>query len=232
MKVIYRVSDTGYNKVKPNYINNETCLRNATGVFKNADWLIIADNVSKETSDMVEQYNDPPSVLEINYVSVGHGAGTFNLALDIALTYDDDEIVYFVENDYIHKPGSHEIITEGFELGASFVSLYDHPDKYLDPSRGGNPHCEGGGEDTKVYLTDSCHWKITNSTTMTFAAKVSTLKRVESILRKHTDTAHPNDFQMFLELREQGELLITPIPGYATHGETAWLSPLTDWSKI
>ena len=29
-----------------------------------------------------------------------------------------------------------------------------------------------------------------------------------------------------------GELLITPIPGYATHGETAWLSPLTDWSKI
>ena len=41
-----------------------------------------------------------------------------------------------------------------------------------------------------------------------------------------------NDFQMFLELREHNELLITPIPGYATHGETAWLSPLTDWSKI
>jgi hypothetical protein len=37
---------------------------------------------------------------------------------------------------------------------------------------------------------------------------------------------------MFLELREMGELLITPLPGYATHGETAWLSPLTDWSKI
>jgi len=37
---------------------------------------------------------------------------------------------------------------------------------------------------------------------------------------------------MFLELRQQGELLITPIPGYATHGETAWLSPLTDWSQI
>jgi hypothetical protein len=37
---------------------------------------------------------------------------------------------------------------------------------------------------------------------------------------------------MFLELRQQGELLITPLPGYATHGETAWLSPLTDWSKV
>jgi len=64
---------------------------------------------------------------------------------------------------------------------------------------------------------------------MTFSSKISTLKRVEPILRKHTAGTHPNDFQMFLELRQQGELLITPIPGYATHGETAWLSPLTDW---
>jgi hypothetical protein len=102
----------------------------------------------------------------------------------------------------------------------------------VDPRKGGNPYCEGGAEDTRVYLTDSCHWKITNSTTMTFASKVSTLKRVEPILRKWTSETHPNDFQMFMELRNQGELLVTPIPGYATHGETAWLSPLTDWSKI
>ena len=44
----------------------------------------------------------------LNYVSVGHGAGTFNLALDEALTLDDDEIVYFIENDYLHKPNSHK----------------------------------------------------------------------------------------------------------------------------
>ena len=86
------------------------------------------------------------------------------------------------------------------------------------PSKGGNPYCEGGAEDTRVYLTDSCHWKITNSTTMTFAAKVSTLKRTEETLRKWTSESHPNDFQMFLDLRAQKELLVTPIPGLATHG--------------
>ena len=228
-RIIYRISDAGYNKVKPAYIDNEKCLDNAVYTFHNADWYIIADNVSKETSDMIETYKSNDHLC---YTSRGNGAATFNLALSKALTYNDDDIVYFIENDYLHKPESQKVLEEGFSLGASFVALYDHPDKYLDPSQGGNPFCEGGGEDTRVYLTDSCHWKITNSTTMTFAAKVSTLKRVEPILRKHTSGTHPNDFHMFLELRENEELLITPIPGYATHGEVAWLSPLTDWSKI
>jgi len=138
-----------------------------------------------------------------------------------------------IKPDYIHKQNSPAILEEGFNLGASFVALYDHPDKYMDPRDGGNPYCEGGAEDTRVYLTDSCHWKITNSTTMTFASKVNTLKRIESNLRKWTNMGHyPQDFQMFIEFQTNNELLITPIPGYSTHGETAWLSPLTDWSQV
>tara|TARA_R110000796_G_scaffold147971_1_gene264815 strand:+ start:295 stop:984 length:690 start_codon:yes stop_codon:yes gene_type:complete len=229
MKIIYRISDSGYNKIKPNYIDNEKCLDNATEVLEGAIFHVIADNTSPETNDMIQKYITKDGV---EYVSKGNGAATFNLALDKALTYDDDEIIYFLENDYLHKPNSLKILEEGFTLGASFISLYDHPDKYMEPNQGGNPYCEGGAEDTRVYKTDSVHWKITNSTTMTFASKVSTLKRVEHILRKHTEGTHPNDFQMFIELRENNELLITPIPGYSTHGETSWLSPHTDWSKI
>jgi hypothetical protein len=136
MKIIYRISDAGYNKVKPDYINNENCLKNTVKVFSDVDWSIIADNISPETNDMIQKYKSRD---HIYYASVGHGAGTFNLALDEALQSPDDEIIYFIENDYLHKPGSQQILEEGFELGASFVSLYDHPDKYLSPSRGGNP---------------------------------------------------------------------------------------------
>lgn len=229
MRIIYRISDAGYSKVKPDYITNETCLRNAAKVFQNSDWSVIADNISAETNDMVQKY---VSVSTILYTSEGSGAQTFNLALDEALTYDDDEIVYFIENDYLHKPGSELIIKEGLELGASFVTLYDHPDKYLDPSEGGNPYCQGGAEPTGVYLTNSTHWKITNSTTMTFAAKVKTLREVESILRKHTTGSYPRDFDMFLELAKNNRILLSSIPGYSTHGETAWLAPLTDWNRI
>ena len=231
MKIIYRISDAGYSKVKPSYINNESCLKNFCNVFY--DYIynihIIADNCNQSTLDMIYKYINP---INVEKVSVGHGAGTFNLALDRALKFNDNELVYFLENDYLHKLNSDKILKEGFELGASFVSLYDHPDKYKSPEQGGNPYCEGGAEDTRVYLTNSCHWKITNSTTMTFATKVSTLKRVESIMRKHTTKSYPDDFKMFLELRDHNELLITPIPGYSTHGETNWLSPLTNWSTI
>jgi len=231
MKIIYRISDAGYNKVKPAYINNEACLKNAIQTFPwfEHDWTILADNISEETRTMIKKYISEKFIRD---VSVGHGAGTFNLALDEALGYDDETVIYFIENDYLHKPNAGKIIVEGLQLGASFVSLYDHPDKYLPPSQGGNPYCEGGAEDTRVYLTQSTHWKITNSTTMTFAATVSTLKRTEETLRKYTQGSYPEDFKMFLDLREQGELLITSIPGYSTHGETAWLTPLIDWSQI
>jgi hypothetical protein len=231
MKIIYRISDSGYSKVKPAYINNEACLKNAIQTFPwfDHDWVILADNISEETRTMIKKYISEKFIKD---VSVGHGAGTFNLALDEALQKPDWQVVYFLENDYLHKPNSDKIILEGLELGASFVSLYDHPDKYLAPSQGGNPFCEGGAEDTRVYLTESTHWKITNSTTMTFATNEPNLRRAEKTLRKYTQGSYPEDFKMFLDLREQGELLISPIPGYATHGETAWLSPLTDWSLV
>lgn len=229
MKIIYRISDAGYSKVKPDYINNESCLKNAFEVFKDCDWSIIADNVSEDTYKMIQRCT---FYSKIRQASEGSGAQTFNLALDEALQYDDEEIVYFIENDYLHREGSKQIIEEGFELGASFVTLYDHPDKYLDPSRGGNKYCQGGAEDTRVYLSKSSHWKITNSTTMTFAAKVKTLREVEPILRKHTTGTYPRDFDMFMELRENNRILISSIPGYATHGETNWLTPLVEWNKV
>lgn len=224
MKIIYRISDSGYNKIKPDYINNENCLRNATKIFSQADWLVIADNTSPLTDEMIAKYQS-----NVIKVSVGHGAGTFNLALTEALQSGEDEIIYFLENDYLHKPNADKILIEGFNTGANYVALYDHPDKYMD---GANPEVEGGGELTRVLLTESCHWKLTNSTTMTFASKVKTLREDEEILRAFTQGSYPRDFEMFLALRNKGKALITPIPGYATHGETAWLSPLTNWNDI
>lgn len=228
MKIIYRISDAGYNKVKPKYITNRNCLWNAINVFKDADWTVIADNTSEETNQMITQYCSED---KIQYVSVGHGAGTFNLALDLALTLDDNEIVYFIENDYLHRPNSLKLIEEGLEIG-DYITLYDHPDKYINGDVGGNPYITENSEITRVLLTESVHWKITNSTTMTFAAKVKTLRQDEQVLRHYTSGTHPNDFPMFIDLYNRGKRLLSSIPGYSTHGETAWLAPLTNWAKV
>jgi hypothetical protein len=226
MKIIYRISDAGYNKVKPDYINNENCLKNALQVFpyNEYDWSIIADNISEETNNMICKYISRDY---INYVSLGHGAGTFNLALDEALQSPDDEIIYFIENDYVHLSGSPEVLEEGFNLGAPYMTLYLHPDKFIPPSQGGNPEVDSdGGYLTKIYRGETQLFGMFNSTTMTFASTVKTLKEDEDILRKWTSEKHPDDFQMFLELREKGSILLCPLNTFSTHGETNWLAPL------
>ena len=228
MHVIYRISEAGYPKDKPDYINNKNCFENALRTFNKAYWWVIADNVSDETKEYLNS-----KLKTIEYVSVGHGAGTFNLALDFALALPDpNEVVYFLENDYLHKPEADKILEDGvIEMGFDSVTAYDHPDKYLNPIEGGNPFCSGRAEDTRVYLGEYCHWKLTNSTTMTFAAKAKTLKEDEDVLRKWTKDTHPFDFQMFMELKQRGRRLASSIPGFATHGETDWLSPLTNWKQ-
>jgi hypothetical protein len=226
MHVIYRISEIGYLKDKPNYINNKNCFENALQIFNKANWYVIADNVSDETKEYLNS-----KVETVKYVSVGHGAGTFNLALDVALNLSSSEIVYFLENDYLHKPGADKVLEDGVNLGFDYVTAYDHPDKYLNPFEGGNPFCSGRAEDTRVYLGQYCHFKLTNSTTMTFASSVKTLKEDENVLRKWTKDTHPYDFQMFMELKQVGRRLASSIPGYSTHGETEFLSPLTDWQK-
>jgi len=233
MTIVYRISDSGYKKSKPEYINNINCLRNAASVFQYENWHIVADNVKNEdTLSCIRNLDTYLNHPVIHNVSLGSGAQTFNYALDIALSLPEDELIYFVENDYLHIPGSDLLIEEGLDLGADYLAGYDHPDKYLSLEQGGNPEVEGGGELTRVLLSKSTHWKITNSTTMTFATRVKTLKEDEQILREYTKGTYPEDYRMFLALRAKGRVLISSIPGFSTHGENQWLSPLIDWSKI
>jgi hypothetical protein len=162
----------------------------------------------------------------------GSSAAGFRIVLNEALKLQNDEIVYFVEDDYLHLPKSRQVLLEGLER-VDYVSLYDHADKYIPASRGGNPFIDDdGAEVTKVFVTKTTHWKLTNSTTMTFGAKVSTLKEDEAIWKKYTSETYPHDFKCFLELRESGRALATPIPGYSTHCEPMWASPLTDWLSV
>ena len=226
MKIIYRISDAGYNKVKPDYITNENCLANFCRIFHThvPDMIVIADNCSEPTIAMIKSYIPED---QIRQTSLGSGAQSFNAALDIALEWSDDTLVYFVENDYIHLKNSPKIIEDMIEMGASYATLYLHPDKFMAPSQGGNPEVDtDGGYTTRIYRGKTELYAMFNSTTMTFASTVGTLLDDEAILRKYTEGTYPRDYEMFLALRSKGKALLCPLNAYATHGETAWLAPL------
>lgn len=163
--------------------------------------------------------NDAQSFLNLlNYVMEDIEAGE---------SYKDDDIIYFLEDDYLHKHGWVDIMEEGFDMiGADYYTLYDHPDKYFLPMY----------QDltSKVIATKNVHWRTTPSTTNTYACRFSTLKKHFDIHVKHCDLVAKwtKDHDKFTELWNNGSNLISCIPGYSTHVEGNMLSPVTDWSKV
>jgi hypothetical protein len=228
LKVFYRLSDKS--RFFPGY-TWEKCFVNFVTNFNPDNMVIYADNCEPDTmhrlNELISQIK-----FEIKITNYGNALGFYKCAEEAKDTMQDNDIAYFVENDYIHRKNSKEAMEEFFNIiDPDYVTLYDHPDKYMNPIDGGNPFCSGMSEETRVYLGDNCHWKLTNSTTMTFASKVKTLREDEKIIRKWTSEKHPNDFQMFIELKQNFRRLASPIPGYSTHCETRWLTPLKNWNE-
>jgi hypothetical protein len=204
MKIFYRISDESYVKDKLPGADKRRCLENFLSIFKPADVTILADNCHTPLLDWLDAQN-----LNVHETNMGN-AGSFLHALDMACNTDmDGEVIYFVEDDYLHLPDAPKILNEG--LRGDYVTLYDHPDKY------GPLYNLGNDIESKVFRTPSSHWRTTISTCMTFAARVSTLKRDRGIFRENCVNNHPNDHEIFVELEKRGRMLVSSIPGAACH---------------
>lgn len=230
MHIYYRVSNNSYSKEKLKFATKEYCLENFLSVFDvdKENLNILADNVTDERL-MVYLGGIVGATIEFTYLN---NAQSFRYILEKALKLPKGEIVYFVEDDYLHLKSSPECIIEGLDY-ADYITLYDAPDKYINYDNGGhNPFISEGGESTRVMLTKNRHWKLTNSTTMTFAAKAETLKQDYSVWIKYLASNHPYDFQAFLELRQRGRKIASPLPSLSTHCELGGLAPLVDWKSL
>ena len=231
MKVYYRLSnlEAGMSKKKIPNATKKHCLENCITEFGSDNITIVGDKLNDETKSYVKSLN-----LKLIEVNNGSGAGTFRDALDLAIKENkDSDFVYLLEDDFLHKFNSKNLLIEGLLKYNGYVTLYDHPDKYINKENGGNPFIEQEGEVTRLVKTDSVHWKITNSTVMSFACKVSRLKSDYELILKHSSDNITDSFRFFTELsKNKGIPVISSIPGYSTHCESAWLSPLTDWIKM
>ena len=231
IKVYYRLSnlEAGISKKKIQNATKQHCLENCIKEFGKEHITVLGDRLNQETKNSVNSLD-----LKLVEVDNGNGSGTFRDALNLAIEENkNNDFIYLLEDDFLHKPNSREYLIEGLNHYDAYITLYDHPDKYMSKERGGNPFIKDGGEVTRLIKTSLLHWKITNSTVMSFAAKVSRLKEDYDLLMKYSSNSITDSFRFFVELSQTKKIpVLSSIPGFSTHCEAAWLSPLTDWSKI
>lgn len=256
MYIYYRTSDKGNIKEKIRGATREACLKMAMDEFGKEYFCIIADNCNNNTLEWLYS-------LGTRVVSTSLGnSKSFQYIVDLAIEErDDNEIVYFLEDDYLHKIGSKAVLEEGVSI-ADYVTLYDHPDYYqYKPINGKiyNPLMEKDWPKTRVYRGEKCHWRETYSTTMTFATRVSVLKHDRDVFLKHTKENIPHDFDLWMNLTNDSffnvirllvegyyktalssfealfrrkRKLINPVPGFSTHTEIPFQSPGVNWEKL
>ena len=185
-------------QVKVPFATKMVCLHNFLEVFKNERIFIFADNCDEETLDYLLS-------LDLEMHSGTYGLYHSQVALYekiLEMKLDPLEIIYCSEDDYLHQKNAPEIIKDGLTF-ADYVTLYDHPDKYLNLYR--------FGETVKIRRSFYTHWKNTISTCMTFGFRYKTLCEDINILREYPKTL---DHNMFINLKQNSRYLYSSIPGH------------------
>ena len=140
-----------------------------------------------------------------------------------------NDLIYFVEDDYIHEIDS---ITEMLFTYERITSLID---KEIIICPTDYPYLYTQAENTKIYLGEKYHWRKINETLCTFlTSKQIVDKHWEKFLSMCTFEHYP--FESPLHEIYKEELCISPIPSIAIHctnvNSIYGLSPNKDWKKI
>ncbi len=142
--------------------------------------------------------------------------------------FDDEQIIYLLEDDYLHRSGWSDIVLEGFALNPHYLTLYDF-DFFI-----------AKGYLCEIFTTSSSHWRAVPATTNTFACKYKTLIEDFEIHQKYSINGvkeeegfhFSKDYDKFWELQKQQRYLISPMPGWSTHCDENHISPIIDWKKV
>jgi len=139
------------------------------------------------------------------------------------------DLVYFVEDDYIHELDSITEMLFTYERIASLTNeeLIICPTDY--------PYLYMQAENTKVYLGEKYHWRKIDETLCTFlTSKKIVDQHWEKFLNMCTFEHYP--FESPLHKIYKEELCISPIPSIAIHctnvNSIYGLSPNKDWERI
>lgn len=215
--------------LRPQWFDYKKCFYNFVNTLRPATFkydikfniIFDGDLTGTFTEDYLNNPTFPINLIQIKSEGEAQSGHIMWKYIKSEYEYDDKDIIYIVENDYVHVPGWVDVLMGLYEsFDASYASLYDHNDKYFLPMY--------DDLESPIIYTNHCHWRGVPSTTGTFAVKGAWLRED---IDQHLDIK--GDFHKFKSLVEtKAASVYTPMPGYSTHCMNDLLSPLVDWEKV
>lgn len=230
--VIYRCCE-GDTKgaFRPPHFSKINCLNNFLDVFK------FNDKPKDVVVDIIAVHDGPVGTLHnmlqeldvvIDKIDVRSNEKSLLHCLNLGASLTNTDIVYFLEDDYLHTATGLAVLLDGFETAEQFnksniITCYDHIDRYVrtdDIDRG----------KTHILLGKSRYWRTAESTTCTWAIRHSTY--IKDGVYEKAKKFKLNDRELFRNLHSQGTILFNPLHGASTHCHIPFMSPFVDWSSV
>lgn len=243
---IYYRTYGGENKAaRPTWYSKELCLRSMLQAVELAkkyftvNFIVLHDGLLRDNptwSSSIRSLINP--VGEVIELPKQNNAMSCLAAIHRADNHNDEDIIFFAEDDYLWLDLSIKgIVSALLNLPSHYVTGYDHPVRYQPdyPLGADYPHWH-----TSIYITEERHWRSQESTCMTFGAKAKTLKADFKYFEKYHNNGKnvPDDRKLFRHLCGLGifqeqenpqRILLGPMPSLNTHANLPWLAPLVDW---
>jgi hypothetical protein len=217
----YNISGTD-GKQRPEWFDYEKCLQNLLHTTNKNVFINIIYDGKLTDKNFINNYKN--KVNKIFEITGGSDFKSFQNTCEIIKNdsnIKDKDIIYFLENDYLHVENWTDKIIELFQTyEMSYVSLYDHNDKYFLPMY----------DDlvSKIFTTLNHHWRTTPSTCNSFVLPKKIFDEDYDIL-----STMEGDHNKFIWLTEnRNRFVVTPIPGLSTHCMSNLLSPTIEWKKL
>lgn len=220
------------NKARPTWFSHEKCFRNLLQTIAadpqghQVTLTVMYDSSLEDlqTDFMAPFIANEQLGIRLQFIKGGSDRNSFLITMGLAksLQIPDTDLLYFLENDYVHQHGWVSKLFELYRSGLRFdiVSLYDHKDKYFSPLY--------TDLTARLHVTNTHHWRTAPSSCASFIMSKSSLERDYDIL-----TAGETDYHFFTKLVQgRGRVLLTPIPGLSTHSMEGYLSPTVDWAAL
>ena len=182
-------------------------------------------NLNTDNFNQIKTINKNNKIIENNMKSTM--ASIFK-SFEIANKYSED-LVYFVEDDYIHKKEALCEMILTYEKISSQINkeLFICPIDY--------PYLYNKTEESKILIGNKYHWRTTGESLLTF---MTSKKMLQKYLEKFNlmSTIEHNPFETPLHKIYKEELCLSPMPSLAMHctnvNSIFGLSPNLDWKKI